>query len=139
MAILIKNDKNKTRRVKPYLLKLVDDIQVAPEKPEIEHHDEKANKATNRYVRRQRKLQPEKEKVNKEGQVIMKERDLPKQERRDKKVYPKVGDRVKALFNVGDKQEYFEGKVLKVNPTTYHVLFDDGDKLYMKKNEVILI
>ena len=51
-----------------------------------------------------------------------------------------VNDKVTSTFNMpGGTKQTFEGVIQKVYPRTIVVLYSDGDRLYMKKNEVKLI
>ncbi len=40
------------------------------------------------------------------------------------------------FFKVGKEKKLYYGKITKINPNTYDVLFDDNEQLRMKKAEV---
>lgn len=137
LAIIIVNESGKERRVKPYLLKLISEIQTAPDDPDIEKHDEKENAQVNRKVRRQRKEGFDG--VDNVGNVVLDKRLQPTRQTRAKIQYPKVNDRVKVKFD----NEYYNGTVRKITAEGYKINFDDNNiksnKGNYKKNEVILL
>jgi hypothetical protein len=69
MAIIIRKGNGDSKRVKPYDLKLIDDVEIAPENENIEHHNTKENNHINTFVRKQKQNQPSKENGNNVGSV----------------------------------------------------------------------
>lgn len=139
---IVVNNGTKEKNVKPYNIRLVSDIvETAPENPEIIKHDFKENKKINKFVRKQKKLQPTKENVNDIGEVIMNKRDVPIAEKRKHNESIKIGDRVKVLFPLVDEDDdYFVGTVLRVTPQKYLIKFDIDDEIsYKFKNKVFRI
>jgi hypothetical protein len=82
--------------------------------------------------------QPEEPALWSDGEVLnMRPDELEKVTEEKKTEHPiQVKDRVKAEFKYHGELKYYQGTVLKVNPKTFSVLFDDGQKLLMKKHEV---
>jgi hypothetical protein len=143
LALILK-DKNGNvldRRIKPYNVKLVDEVETAPENEEIEKHSNKANTKLNKFVNKQNREDAFDIVDQDTGQVQLSKKLIPENDKRveiSNKI--EVGSRITSIFNMPDgSKQSFEGVVKKVNPKTYDVLFDDGDNLRMKKEEVKLI
>jgi len=159
LSLTLKNPKGVlVERVKPYNVKLVtEDTQKAPEEPEVPKHSVKENQKMNKFKRKQ--VAEGFEQVDDEGQVVVKERMKPKDEKRTdtlakKKEEPKVaepqdpvvlenvnpefkvGDRVKAPFKVKGVEVYFEGTIKKKNPKTLSILWSDGQTINMNPDEL---
>lgn len=63
------------------------------------------------------------------------EEQIKAEEKKDEPI--KENDRVKSEFKKSDgTKAWYQGTVQKVNPKTYWVLWDDGKRYLMKKNEV---
>lgn len=82
LSLTLKNPKGVlVERVKPYNVKLVtEDIQKAPEEPEVPKHSVKENQKMNKFKRKQ--VAEGFEQVDDEGQVVVKERMKPLDEKR---------------------------------------------------------
>jgi hypothetical protein len=143
LALILKDKNNNIldRRIKPYNVKLIDEVETAPQDDTIEKHSNKQNNKLNKFVNRQNRESAFDLVDDNTGQVQLSKKLIPVKEKRvDDNNKIVVNDRVSSIFNMPDKsQQVFEGVILKVNPKTYDVLFDDGDKLRLKKNEVKLI
>lgn len=133
LALIVKNANGDVleRRIKPYQVLRVDSVEKAPE-IEAPVHSTSQNK---REVKRDRNLKREFDDVE-DGKVIINPRLVTAKEKRVEKNILEVGSRVQAWFNDGDDKKLFAGTIQKVNPKTFTVLFDDGDKRYMKKEEL---
>jgi hypothetical protein len=77
--------------------------------------------------------------VDDKGVILIKHRHQPTRETRARPDMIKVNDRVKSLFMVDKKKQYFEGTVKKINKATIRVDFDDGNSHLMKREELELI
>lgn len=173
LSLTVKNPKGKIiERVKPYNVKLVGDVQKAPEKEEIEKHSTKENNSMNRFKRKQ--VKEGFDEVTDEGHVVIHERLQPKDEKRtdtlkkeeieesvvetpvekpkiegpiveEKKTEEpvkeeryKVNDAVQAPFKMKDgKEKMYRGTVTKVNPKTYAVKWEDGLTIKDMKHDEI--
>jgi hypothetical protein len=135
LSLILKNKDGVVleRRFKPYEVLEANTVEKVPE-INIEHHSYNENK---KAVRKER-LRKEFDKVD-NGEVVIPDRLKPVEEKRKRAVMLKVGDRVKSLFNDGGKKVLHYGVIQKINPETFTVLFEDGDRLFMKKEEVSLV
>lgn len=133
LALIVKNSAGNVleRRIKPYQVLRVKSVDKAPE---IEAPVQSAS-LNKREVRRDRNLKRDFDNVE-DGKVIIDNRlTVAKAKRVDKNIL-EVGSRVQAWFKDGDEKKLFAGSIIKVNLKTFTVLFDDGDKRYMKKEEL---
>lgn len=133
LALIVKNSKGETidRRIKPYRVIKVTESEKAPEL-DIEKHSASKNK---REYTRERNLKKDFDVVE-DGKVIHPPKLIPVNEKRVKVDKIGVGTRVQAWFSVNKEKKLFYGVVKKVNPNTYNIDFDDGDKLRLNKSEV---
>ena len=138
MGVMLKGEtNNKEKKEKPYKLRLINEVETAPEKPEIIQHDPKEKKAMNKFENRQTRETAFKDRLNDTGQVILKPRELPKREVRERKKYPVVGSKVKVKFD----GKFYPGTVRKITQLGYKIDFEDGKNQNdnFKKEEVFLI
>lgn len=138
LALILRHENGNLldRRVKPYNVMKVDVV----EKPQLTiHEDRVAQKKEVKFIKKQKKVDAFKGKLDEKGNVEFEERDKPKGQKRERVRVFKINDRVKSLFNVGKEKEWFEGTVIKINPQTIRVKFDDGDIHNMKRDEIKLI
>jgi mRNA-degrading endonuclease HigB of HigAB toxin-antitoxin module len=138
LALIVKNPAGIVldKRVKPYEVFRVSEVQEVPEPVGVEEEVVKQSRAENkRAVRKDRALKKEFDEVE-DGKVVIPQKLVPVREKRVIANVLGVGSRVQAKFKVGKVFKNFQGTIQKVNPHTYVVLFDDGDKLHMKKSEV---
>ncbi len=132
-------------QVKPYNVRLVNEVEKAPEEPAIEKHSVKENTKMNKFKRAQ--VREGFDEVTDEGHVVIPERLQPADEKRidtlakkeemakepeiseaEKKAERfKLNDAVQAPFKTKDGTEkMYRGVVTKVNPKTYSVEWEDG-------------
>lgn len=133
LALIVKNTNGVVidRRIKPYQVLRVHSVEKAPEiDAPVQSRSE--NK---REITLDRNLKREFDDVE-DGKVIIPKRLVVANEKRVEKDIFEVGGRVQAWFTDGDEKKLYAGTIQKVNLKTFTVLFDDGDKRYMKKEEL---
>ncbi len=93
-----------------------------------------------KFKKKQKTTSAFKNRIDEKGEIVLKERELPKRETREKQKFIKVEDRVKAEFILtGGKRKWYEGTVKKITEKCYRILFDDGETCLVKKEDVYYV
>lgn len=132
LALIVK-DKNGSiveRRIKPYHALIVDEVEKAPEKPEVEKHSSKENNKINSFIRKQRKefdinTETGEAKIPKRLELNYKKEEKVEEDGPPPESDELIGKRISVYWP--DYKKYYPGTIVSKHPHKgkYNIKYDD--------------